>query len=71
MLDEADRMIEDGHFKEMKKIIDFIYEHRVQIKKEMLGNQKKSNDIDINENDGLNSFKEAILKGKENILKSN
>ena len=25
VLDEADRMIEDGHFKELKFLLDFIY----------------------------------------------
>ena len=33
VLDEADRMIEDGHFKEMKLILDYIYSKRVEFKK--------------------------------------
>lgn len=33
VLDEADRMIEDGHFKEMTFILNFIYTNRVDIKK--------------------------------------
>lgn len=33
VLDEADRMIEDGHFKEMKLILDFVYGKRVEYKK--------------------------------------
>lgn len=32
-LDEADRMIEDGHFKELKLLLDFIYNKRVEYKK--------------------------------------
>jgi ATP-dependent RNA helicase DDX24/MAK5 len=33
VLDEADRMIEDGHFKEMKYILDYIYSKLVEYKK--------------------------------------
>ena len=33
VLDEADRMIEDGHFKEMKYILDYVYSKRVEFKK--------------------------------------
>lgn len=33
VLDEADRMIEDGHFKEMKHILEYIYTKRVDFKK--------------------------------------
>lgn len=36
VLDEADRMIEDGHFKELKLILDFIYTKRVEYKKEAI-----------------------------------
>jgi ATP-dependent RNA helicase DDX24/MAK5 len=32
VLDEADRMIADGHFKEMREIIAHIYTERVKIK---------------------------------------
>lgn len=34
VLDEADRMVADGHFKEMHKILDHIYTKRVQFKRE-------------------------------------
>ena len=34
VLDEADRMIEDGHFKELKPILNFIYKGRVEWKKQ-------------------------------------
>jgi ATP-dependent RNA helicase DDX24/MAK5 len=33
VLDEADRMVADGHFKEMHKILDHIYSKRVEIKR--------------------------------------
>lgn len=34
VLDEADRMVADGHFKEMRKILDHIYTQRVKFKRE-------------------------------------
>ena len=40
VLDEADRMIEDGHFKEMKLLLDFVYTKRVEYKKAFLDNLK-------------------------------
>lgn len=40
VLDEADRMIEDGHFKEMKLILDFIYNKRVEYKKQGMAKYK-------------------------------
>lgn len=40
VLDEADRMIEDGHFKEMKLLIDYIYQKRVEFKKLKLTKDK-------------------------------
>jgi len=36
VLDEADRMVADGHFKEMDKILDHIYTKRVEFKREAL-----------------------------------
>jgi superfamily II DNA/RNA helicase len=33
VMDEADRMIADGHFKELKSILNFIYTKRVEIKR--------------------------------------
>ena len=41
VLDEADRMIEDGHFKEMKLLLDFIYIKRVEYKKQALEKSKE------------------------------
>ena len=40
VLDEADRMIADGHFKELKPILNHIYSKRVQFKREALQKQK-------------------------------
>jgi ATP-dependent RNA helicase DDX24/MAK5 len=40
VLDEADRMIEDGHFKEMKLILDFVYNKRVEYKKQGLSKNR-------------------------------
>ena len=34
VLDEADRMVADGHFKELKFILNHIYQRRVQFKLE-------------------------------------
>ena len=33
VLDEADRMVADGHFKELKLILNYIYNKRVEFKK--------------------------------------
>jgi superfamily II DNA/RNA helicase len=35
VLDEADRMIADGHFKELHLILNHIYTQRVEMKKEL------------------------------------
>ena len=43
VLDEADRMIEDGHFKEMKYILDYVYSKRVEFKKLKLLREKNLN----------------------------
>lgn len=48
VLDEADRMIEDGHFKEMKYILDFIYRKRVENKKIKI---MRTKEVDINDED--------------------
>lgn len=37
VLDEADRMIADGHFKEMRDILAHIYTSRVAMKKAKIG----------------------------------
>ena len=41
VLDEADRMIADGHFKEMKDILAHIYTSRVKQKQEKMKNTKR------------------------------
>jgi hypothetical protein len=73
VLDEADRMIEDGHFKEMNFILNYIYTNRVEIKK----NKLKTKSIEeagldretIEENKSENyKMKEKLLKYKENDL---
>lgn len=43
VLDEADRMIEDGHFKEMNLILDFVYSKRVEYKKLKILKAKEPN----------------------------
>ena len=41
VLDEADRMISDGHFKELKFILKHIYTKRVEFKRESIKRNKK------------------------------
>ena len=40
VLDEADRMIADGHFRELKDILKHIYKKRVEFKRESLKKNK-------------------------------
>ena len=40
VMDEADRMVADGHFKELKFIINHIYQKRVQYKLDQRGVKK-------------------------------
>ena len=42
VLDEADRMIADGHFKELKHILNHIYTQRVEYKKEAMARNKQN-----------------------------
>ncbi len=44
VLDEADRMIADGHFRELKDILKHIYNKRVEFKKEALLKNKQGGD---------------------------
>lgn len=46
VLDEADRMIEDGHFKEMKYILDYVYSKRVEFKKLKILKLKNANTVE-------------------------
>jgi DEAD/DEAH box helicase len=70
VLDEADRMIEDGHFKEMKLILDFIYNKRVEYRKQALGKLKAP----VEEDPEKRAYKQKVLeqtkgKQKEYVLK--
>lgn len=64
-------MIEDGHFKEMKLILDFIYTKRVEYKKHSISAKSKIKVVNDNhepteEELQLKEKKKAILKsGKE------
>jgi len=42
VLDEADRMIADGHFKELKDILNHIYKKRVDFKRAALKKNKEN-----------------------------
>lgn len=64
VLDEADRMIADGHFKEMNMILDHIYTKRVQFKREALERQKSA------KNPGKKTGKVGMDIAKEKILSS-
>jgi glycerophosphoryl diester phosphodiesterase len=45
VLDEADRMIADGHFKEMRDILAHIYTRRLKIKTSKIGKPQMPNSI--------------------------
>lgn len=66
VLDEADRMIEDGHFKEMKLILDYIYTKRVEFKKQVLTGKKQNqqllDQIPVEEANPKRMYKEDVLK---------
>jgi len=66
VLDEADRMIEDGHFKEMKLILDYIYTKRVEFKKQVLTGKKQKqqllDQIPVEEANPKRMYKEDVLK---------
>ena len=65
VLDEADRMIADGHFKELTLILNHIYNKRVQFKKEAL-QSKKTGAGKV----GQTISKEKILGGTVDAVKS-
>jgi superfamily II DNA/RNA helicase len=54
VLDEADRMIEDGHFKEMKLILDYIYNKRVEYKKQGLAKYKVEEEKSVEDEEAQN-----------------
>lgn len=62
VLDEADRMIADGHFKELSMILNHIYTQRVEIKKEMQlkRKQKGSESKILNENEAIMTEKKFL-----------
>ncbi len=63
VLDEADRMIEDGHFKELKLLLDFIYTKRVEYKKQGLAKYKVTDDTTTTTStDTKRLYKEHVLK---------
>ena len=70
VLDEADRMIEDGHFKEMRLILDFIYTKRVEYKKQTMAGLSRvkapAENNDDEETKELRQKKKAILKKSSN-----
>lgn len=52
VLDEADRMVADGHFKEMDSILNHIYTKRVLMKRAALAaNKKKPADVEATPED--------------------
>ena len=62
VLDEADRMIEDGHFKELKLLLDFIYTKRVEYKKHGRIQPPKVEEEDQEVKDSKRLYKEELLK---------
>ena len=62
-LDEADRMIADGHFKEMREIIAYIYSERVNAKKAKFKKTLKKKDEEEEKEDvDVTQFKEAAFE---------
>ena len=53
-------MIEDGHFKEMKLILEYIYTKRVDFKKDKI-NKLKGIEV-VKEKDEKLTYKEDVLK---------
>ena len=70
VLDEADRMIADGHFKEMKEILNHIYKKRVDFKREALQKNKVNKGQRQSEFGKVGSqvMKEAILKDQKEAV---
>ena len=71
VLDEADRMIEDGHFKEMKMILDFVYNKRVEYKKQGINSSKAKTPIDpalmTEEDQKKRAYKEHVIAQTKSI----
>ena len=69
VLDEADRMLEDGHFRELKYILNFIYVTKAKHLK-LAGNGKEAQPklteilkVHDEENRGGNKFKMKLVEG--------
>lgn len=67
VLDEADRMVADGHFKELRFILEHIYTKRVEFKKEALNRNKQRKDAgkkgeSTNDKLGQEIVKERLLE---------
>ena len=74
VLDEADRMIADGHFKELKFILDHIYAKRVEFKKQALQrNKAKKEDAGPGEQKtgkvGSEIVREKLLQSGQDALR--
>ena len=57
-------MIEDGHFKELKLILDFVYTKRVEYKKQSLSHFKVKDDLVLLDDAALTkrALKEKVIK---------
>ena len=67
VLDEADRMVADGHFKELKYILEHIYLKRVEFKKEAMNRNKQLKEAgkkgeSANEKPGAQIVREKLLE---------
>jgi len=58
VLDEADRMVADGHFKEMRDILAHIYTTRVSVKRPKKENEDFNKEIKLSE-----QYKECVELG--------
>lgn len=74
VLDEADRMIADGHFKELKFILNHIYSKRVEFKRESIRKNKllkEKGENKTGEKVGMDVMRDQILHESSEILKEN
>lgn len=72
VLDEADRMIADGHFRELKFILDHIYTKRVEFKKQALQRSKEQRGEGDNGEQktgkvGTDIVREKLLQGGDTL----
>jgi len=74
VLDEADRMVADGHFKEMHLILDHIYKKRVEFKREALKKSKEQRNggtAKTGDKVGTDIMRERIMKEKDIVRGDN